>query len=68
MGEKIFMLDEVKMIYLQMLDKEDFMMLSSDPNDLRNRMFGEHMGCSVNPGPEFAKKILQELIKGVTDV
>lgn len=67
MGTKSFMADEVKMIYIQMLD-EDFMVLSSNPNDLRNRMFGEYMGCSVNPGPEFARKILQELIKDVIDV
>jgi hypothetical protein len=57
------MQDEIKMIYIQMLS-EDSMMLTSDMNDFRNRVYYEYGGTVTNPGPQFAKKILKALIKG----
>jgi hypothetical protein len=67
MGKVIKMQDEVKMIYIQMLD-EDYMMLSSDQNNLRNRMYHKHAGTVIDPGPRLARKILRALTKGVANV
>ena len=57
------MIDELKMIYIRMLDKENRMMLTAGGDDVRTRMYYKHHGNSCSAGTDFAKKILETLIK-----
>lgn len=57
------MTNEVKMIYIQMLDEWSYMDLPSDQNHFRNQMFYKYHGNSTSAGVEFAKKIVRALIK-----